>query len=176
MTILSNVRVDWDASPRVITVLSPATTISIQDLVDTCRSLEAELVNLAFPKLINASGKDQLGIGVYVGITCTMLNAQLAFEARGGPSFVQCIVSGGNLVAVDTSNVIINPIYTTAFTQANYSSSSSATLILSGGSIPTAVETAQAVWDLVPSTPVAGSFGEIVYKKLLRFVKSLGLK
>lgn len=128
MTIRGDVYIDWNASPRIIWVESPSTELILQDLVDTVRELEAEEVNLAYDHILDAAGKDVLGGGVYVGITVTLNNAQVAFEARGGPSFVQCNVSGGNLVAVDDIGNDITPIYTTAYTQVVRTSSSSATL------------------------------------------------
>ena len=129
MTVRGDMYVDWNQSPRIIWVEAPSTQLTIQDLVDTCRELEAELENTVYDHLIDAAGKDNLGGGVYVGITATLYNAQVAFEARTGPSFVQCSVAGGNLVAVDSTGVTnISPIYPTAYTQITLTSSSSATL------------------------------------------------
>jgi len=128
MSIRTDVSVDWEASPRVITVASPSVEITIQDLVDTCRDLESTINELEFNHLLDAAGKEPLGGSVFVGVTVTLQNAVLAFEARGGPSFVQCNVSGGNLVAVDDVDAPLDPIQTTAFTQIVRTSSSSATL------------------------------------------------
>ena len=128
MAVRPDVSVDWEADPRIITVASPSTEISIQDLVDTCRYLESRLVNIQFDRLLDASGKEPLGGAVFVGITVKLNNALLAFEARGGPSFVQCNVSGGNLTAVDEFGADIDPMQTTAYTQIVRTSSSSATL------------------------------------------------
>lgn len=126
MTVRSDLQFDWISSPRIITVLAPSTEITIQDLVDTCRVNED--LNLQYPKIINANGKDSLGGGVFVGITATLQNAVLAFEARPGPTFIQCNVQGGNLVAVDVNDDNIDPILTTAYTQVVRTSSSSSTL------------------------------------------------
>ena len=115
-------------SPRIITVLAPATDITMQDLVNLVRDWEDEQVDMEYDHLIDASGKQPLGGGVLVGITVTLRNAQLAFEARPGPTFVQCNATGGNLVAFDDFGNLIPAIYTTAFTQVILTSSSSATL------------------------------------------------
>jgi hypothetical protein len=128
MAIRNDLQFDWISSPRIITVLSPSVDITIQDLVDTCRVEEEQIYNLSYSKIINANGKDSLGGGVFVGITATLQNALLAFEARPGPTFVQCNVQGGNLVAIDTNNNNIDPILTTAYTQVVRTSSSSSTL------------------------------------------------
>lgn len=121
----------------------------MQDLVDTLRVIEEVTRAMPEPKLLNAAGKEPLGGGVSVGITASLQNALLAFEARGGPSFVQCFVSGGNLVAFDEFDVVLTtPIQTTAFTQVILTSSSSATLT----SVSTKEEIAELTRDLILST------------------------
>lgn len=145
MTIRGDITVNFNLSPRLITVAAPSAALTIQDLVDTLRSIEAEQVNVGYPYLLDASGKTPLGGGAFVGITATLQDAQVAFEARGGPTYTPCVVSGGNLVAVDANQDTINPIFPTAFTQVTLAQSSSPTLITAGGSIPTAVEIAAQV-------------------------------
>lgn len=128
MSARSDVVVDWRPSPRVITVLAPSLSITVQDLLDTCREAEDDPPNMIYASLARAAGKDNLGGGVRVGITLTLLDAVLAFEARSGPSFVQCVVDGGNLVAVDVGGASVSPIEPTPFTQVVIAQSSSATL------------------------------------------------
>lgn len=158
MTVRTDLIIDWSASPRIITILAPSTSISIQDLVDTCRAIEEEIKNIIYLHLINAAGKDNLGGGVLVGITATLNNAVLSFEARPGPSYAQCSVSGGNLVAVDISGANIVPIQPTSFTQVITTASSSATLITgSGGSLSDAQATQLA--DAAKYSKLATIFG-----------------
>lgn len=126
MSVVPGVTVDFVSSPRVITIPAPLTAISVQDLHDTVRDLEDEPSAMQYPHLIDSAGKEDLGGGVAVGITATLQNARLAFAARGGPATIQCIVSGGNLVAVDENGDPINPIEPTGFTQIVVSASSSA--------------------------------------------------
>lgn len=128
MTTRTDITVDWASSPRVITVLAPSTELTVQDLVDTARDLEDELDVLQYERLLDASGKEPLGGGVFVGITVALNNAVIAFEARPGPTYVQCSLSGGNVAAFDSGGLEINPILPTAFTQVVRTSSSSATL------------------------------------------------
>ena len=128
MSLRTDIWVEWSVSPRIIWVTAPSIEITIQDLVDTIRVLEAEQENMVYPPLLSASGKDPLGGGVSVGITAALQNAVLAFEARPGPAFVQCSVSGGNLVSFDLSGFVMSSIYPTAYTQILLTSSSSATL------------------------------------------------
>lgn len=129
MAIRSDLTVDWEVSPRIITVAAPSTTITIQDLHDTCRDIEDNLPEaLEFAKLIDSAGKEPLGGGAFVGITATLQNAKLAFEARPGPTFVSCTVNGGNLVAVDANGDNMDPIQVTDYTQVTISQSSSPTI------------------------------------------------
>lgn len=156
MTARNDITVNWFASPRIITVAAPSTDVTIQDLLDTCRELEDDIYNMVYDPLASAAGKENLGGGVRVGITITLLNAVLAFEARPGPTYTQCTVSGGNIVAVDSNGETVSPIYPTAFTQVLTSASSSATL--QGIS---ATEIANAVWDEPLSNHVtAGTVAE----------------
>jgi hypothetical protein len=87
MATRSDIEVDWNASPRIITVLSSSTEITVQDLVDTCRDLEDELVNLDNDVLISPTqtgGKQDLGAGLEVDISAQLVNAQVSFQNRTG--------------------------------------------------------------------------------------------
>ena len=99
----------------------------MQDLHDTLRSMEAEQMDE--DSIIDSSGKEKLGASLYVGLTVTLLNAQVAFEERSGPVYIQCLLDGGNLVAVDENGDEIFPVHPTAYTQVVRTSSSSATLM-----------------------------------------------
>ena len=128
--------IDPEVSPRIITVLAlgtlgePVTTISMQQLVNQVRDWEDEQWDMEYPHLLNAYGKQSLGGGVLVGVTVELLNTLLAFEARTGPAYTQCIVTGGNLVSLDENGVpLSSPILPTAFTQVVLTTSSSATLV-----------------------------------------------
>lgn len=157
MTIRTDISVDWESSPRIITIAEPSTEITLQDLVDTCRYLESQLDAMDDPALMVASGKESLGGGVSVAITANLQNALLAFEARPGPSFTICNVRGGNLVATDVLGDPMFPILSTAYVQVVMAASSSATLVA------TSIEIAQDVWDvLTAGHTLPGSFGEAV--------------
>jgi len=118
----------FDKATKIITIESPQTTISIQDLHDDIRLFEHLAQNLEEGTIANASGKQSLGGGVTVGITLELVNNwRIAFAARPGPDTVNCTVTGGNLVA--TNDYENNPVYPTAYTQVTISQSSSATVI-----------------------------------------------
>jgi len=128
MAIRNDITIDWEVSPRLLTVAAPSTEITVQDIVDTCRNFEDSSEGMLQPPLIDAAGKEPLGGTTYVGITATFQNAYLAFEARSGPSWVLCIISGGNIVAVDAVGDELDPRYPTAYTTIDRTASASATL------------------------------------------------
>jgi hypothetical protein len=103
MVFRSDITVDWTQSPRLIFVAPPSTSISIQDLIDTLRFLEERpWEGLAYPSIIDAAGKEDLGGGVLVGITAKLLNARLAFEAR------KTSEESGSITTADTNGVTLN--------------------------------------------------------------------
>ena len=120
MSIRNDITIDWTVSPRIITVAKDGVesqSISLQDLVDTLRSIEYQADTLTYEYLIDSFGKQALGGGVKVGITLVLNNAKLAFEARPPSTFVQCNISGGNLVAIDENGDDMDAVETTAYTQ-----------------------------------------------------------
>jgi len=156
--VRDDISVDWVASPRVITVLSPSTSLSIQDLVDTCRGLEMDPVWFDEDHLIDASGKDQIDAGVYVGITACLRNAVVSFEARTGPAWAVCKIVGGNLVAKDALGAYMDPRLHMAFTSIDVEKSTSAAL-LSGSGGATPAEVADAVLEAAVAGRPPGSLG-----------------
>jgi len=145
MAVRTDITVDFTVAPRIITVAAPSVVLTIQDLYDTLRDIEKKPRNMSQLILVSAGGKEALGGGVQVGITLTLQNAKVAFAARAGPSFVQCTVSGGNLVAVDAVQAIIDPVQTTAFTQVVIAQSSSATIASGDASAAAAAVMAEIV-------------------------------
>ena len=112
---------------KVILIEAPATEVTIQELVDAIRDWQDEVGNMEVANFLEASGKEDLGGGVKVGITLKLINNwRIQFADRSGPDYVSCKVSGGNLVAVnDYGN---NPIKPSAYTQVTIAQSSSATI------------------------------------------------
>ncbi len=95
MTTRDDVNIDYQPSPRVIEVEAPSTELILQDLVDTVRISEQGFSEgLAFDKVIDAAGKEDLGGGVLVGITANLQNAQVAFEARRTPAVTGVVTTG----------------------------------------------------------------------------------
>lgn len=146
MAVRYDISVDFSASPRIVTVAAPSTEITMQDLYDTLRDIEATEVGILYPALLNAAGKQVLGGGALVGMTLTLRNALLAFEARTGPSWVLCAVTGGNLVAIDAvGSPLPSPLQPTAYTFATLTQSTSASLLSGSGGL-TKDDVKTAVW------------------------------
>ncbi len=112
---------------HVIQVDLPATQVTIQELVNEIRDYEDELIHEDHLSLANATGKQDLGGGVAVGITLELLDEwRVQFESRTGPVTVQVSVTGGNIVT--TNSFSNNPIKASPYTQVQVTSASSATI------------------------------------------------
>lgn len=138
MTVRNDIWIDWKVSPRIITVGAPSVAADIQDLSDTIRKLEGDRVwALTREYILDNEGKFDLG-NKLTGISLRLVNAKLAFEARSGPTWAECAVSGGNLAAVDDLGAAVWPIEFTNFTSVTFESDTSAALIAgSSGLTPT---------------------------------------
>lgn len=86
MTTRNDFSVEYNTSPRVAEIAAPSVEVVMQDVVDTLRKHEDSFQGMGFPKLVNASGKEDLGGGTSVGITVANQNTLLAFEARRTPA------------------------------------------------------------------------------------------
>jgi hypothetical protein len=82
MAIIPGVTVNWQLSPRVITIPSAFTEITIEDLQDTLLDLEDDVEGILWPTLRETSGGEDLGGGVFVGWTMELQNAVIAPEGR----------------------------------------------------------------------------------------------
>jgi len=158
MSARADITIDWNVSPRVMTVADPSVALLTQDLHDTARVLEQSERGMTEDSIINSAGKEDLGGGLFVGITTTLQDTVVGFAARGGPTFIRCTITEGNIVAVDTVPAAISPIETTAFTHIVLENSTSAALLDGGAGAPSAASIADAVWDeLVADHTIIGS-------------------
>ena len=127
MAVRNDITIDWEVSPRLITIQAPSAEITMQDLYDTLRVKET--IQMDEEYLVDGAGKEPLGEGVLVGLTLTLNNALLAFEARAGAEYILCQIAGGNLVSNDANgDPFLSPVYPTAFVTIVQANSSSATL------------------------------------------------
>lgn len=113
----------FDFYNSIIEVPAPETTLDMQYLINQIRDAEDDLApGMAYSKIADASGKDDLGGGIYTAITVRLLdNWRIRFQARPGPETIQCFIVGGNLVGGPGGN----PIAPSAYTQVVQQSSAS---------------------------------------------------
>jgi isochorismate hydrolase len=148
---------------RIILIEAPTVDVTVQELLTAIRNYEDSIVGMDIYKIADATGKEELGGGLFVGITLQLINWTLQFEARGGPDYVLCDVGSGNLLAVSGSTdlgtlVFVNPIEPSAFTTVTKTSAVSAAL-LNAATLP--ADVADAVWDeSVADHQIIGSTGE----------------
>jgi hypothetical protein len=129
MAFRSDISIDWTVSPRIITIAAPSVTATIQDLSDTIRVLEGDRIwAMTREYILDNEGKFDLGTKL-TGISLRLVNAKLAFEARPGPTFAECSVTGGNLASVDDVGASQWPIEHTDYVSVTFESDVSAALL-----------------------------------------------
>ena len=99
----------WPISPRIVQVQTGGafpTELSVEDIVDSFRTKEADadLEAMDDDFLLDATGRDDLGGGVEVGITATGNNVQVAFKARTTPISTMTEDTG------DTDGVLVRDV------------------------------------------------------------------
>jgi len=93
-TALEDVEQDFNADPRVTVIKNLRVRFDAQDMVDTIRKVEDGFRGMSETKLIQASGKEDLGGGAAVGITYQFQNNQAQFEDRQTPVETGTITTG----------------------------------------------------------------------------------
>lgn len=86
MTTRIDVLQVYTEDPRISTVEAPSVEYLVQDVIDTIRKAEDSFQGQSYAKLVDAGGKEDLGGGVENGITATLQNNVVEFEARRTPA------------------------------------------------------------------------------------------
>lgn len=87
--------IEFDHANHLINITEPQDTLSCQDLINAIRAEEASISGIWYPQIATASGKEDLGSGVYVGMTVNLIEPwQVKFWAG---NYIAKI-AGGNLV------------------------------------------------------------------------------
>ncbi len=146
---------------QIIDVTSPQVTVVVQDLINAIRQEEESYIGLAYNKIANASGKEDLGGGVATGITINLLeNWQLRFWS----GTYTASITGGNLVGGPAGN----PVAYTPGVQVKLVQSAASTIVTTGGSALTQDEHDKLMAGLDMSIPDA------VWDELLAAHQTLG--
>lgn len=136
--------VDWEVSPRIITIADSEVVGNAQDLYDTLMYYYALPENMDKKTIATASGKEELanidGDIVSIGITVTLQNAKYKFADR--TSMTECVMSGGNVLANDIAGVKMYPVEpsTNVFADRDLSANATINTITTGGSALTTEE------------------------------------
>ena len=87
---------------KLIQIDTPDLVVDMQDIVDAIRDFEDSLPMMDFQKIMNGTGKDDLGFAKTT-LTVTLVNDwRIKFEDRAGPARVDGFINGGNLVAINS--------------------------------------------------------------------------
>ncbi len=121
----------FDFYAQIIDITSPQIVVVIQDLVNEIRYAEYSTLGMSFPKIANATGKDDLGGGVLTGITLTL---EPNWQIRFWTGTYTATITGGNLVG----GLAGNPIAFTPGVQIVLVQSAASTVISGGSALTTA--------------------------------------
>lgn len=158
----------FDNYNKIITVESPTTSITVQELYNAIREYEDEPYSMNIPKIVNGSGKEVLSAIKSVGMTITLLDWKLKFADRAGPTWTHCDISGGNVVHYNSGLQQYETCL--ADTQGQYTTVSleldTSAALLQGGAALTQDDLdnlADAVWDeALSGHVVSGTTGELM--------------
>jgi hypothetical protein len=123
----------FDQPNALIEVTNPQVTVDIQTLIDAIRAEEASELGITYPAIAGASGKEDLGDSVAVGITTDLLNNWQLHFWEG--NYIAKI-SGGNLVG----GIGGDPVAYSAGVQVLLIQSAASTVVSVGGSALTSTE------------------------------------
>ena len=119
-------------------------------LYDAIKEAQATEEGILYERIGSGSGLNVLGPGVQVGITVELLGSwQLRFPS--GNYIAR--VAGGNLIGGPSED----PIAYTAGVQTLLIQSAASTIVTEGGSVPTAAQNADAVWNYTMENAITSS-------------------
>lgn len=131
--------ITFDHTAHLINITSPQDSLSCQDLIDAIRAEEATALGIIEDQIATASGKEDLGAGVEVGITVALISP---WQVKFWEGNYIAKIAGGNLVG----GISDDPVAYSAGVQVLLVQSAASTIVTEGGSVPTASENAIAVW------------------------------
>ena len=89
------VAIEFDHTNHLINITSPQNTLSCQDLLNAIRTEEASATGIWYDQIATASGKEDLGSGVNVGITVNLIEP---WQVKFWSGNYIAKIAGGNLV------------------------------------------------------------------------------
>ena len=132
--------IEFDHEEHLINITSPQNTLSCQELINAIRTEEASATGIVYPQIATASGKEDLGSGVTVGMTINLISP---WQVKFWSGNYIAKIAGGNLVG----GISGDPVAYSAGVQVLLVQSAASTIVTNdGSSVPTADEVATAVW------------------------------
>lgn len=132
--------IEFDYLNSLINITTPQNTLSCQDLINAIRDKEASVEGIYYPQIATASGKEDLGSGVAVGLTVNLLSP---WQVKFWSGNYIAKIAGGNLVG----GIDGDPVAYSAGVQVLLVQSAASTVVsIDGASLPTAGEIANSVW------------------------------
>jgi len=113
MVTRADISVLFFLSPRLVVIDAPSAEIAIQDLHDTLKDIEDEPSSIQYAKLIDTTGKDDLGGGVFTGLNSKLQNAQVMFQRR------TTVLQSGTITTASVPGVFVAVEDSAAFFIAN---------------------------------------------------------
>lgn len=126
--------ISLDAPTRIISITSPTTTVTVQELVTAIRNWESELENMTYEYVIDTAGIDDLGSGVTTGITLTLSSL---WQIQFWSGVVRGTLRDGNIVGGVGGVPVKNTGGADTVLQLG---AVGTTIATTGGSVPTAEE------------------------------------
>lgn len=119
----------FDKINKIVQVEAPQQTVFISEIYDAIKEWDSDPHNMEVLMFALASGGEDLGGGVSVGFTLTLVDWKLQFIGWPGPGYVACEVTGGNLLSYDTGGgEYVNPIEPIPYVTVTRTTSASATV------------------------------------------------
>jgi hypothetical protein len=121
----------FDHTTRLINIQSPQDTLNCQDLIDAIREEEASERGILYAPIATASGKEDLGNGVYVGMTVNLLSP---WQVKFWEGNYIAKIAGGNLVG----GIIGDPVAYSAGVQVLLIQSAASTVVVTSDGLNSA--------------------------------------
>lgn len=121
----------FDHTFQTIAITSPQDTLACQDLIDAIREEEASERGILYDPIATASGKEDLGNGVYVGMTVNLLSP---WQVKFWEGNYIAKIAGGNLVG----GILGDPVAYSAGVQVLLIQSAASTVVVTSDGLNSA--------------------------------------
>jgi len=121
----------FDHTLQTIAITSPQDTLACQDLIDAIREEEASERGILYDPIATASGKEDLGNGVYVGMTVNLLSP---WQVKFWEGNYIAKIAGGNLVG----GILGDPVAYSAGVQVLLIQSAASTVVVTSDGLNSA--------------------------------------